>query len=108
MAKFDDFLKEITRGANLLANRTFKRGRNEAKKIIKGHLDNSEDRLKRWTRLLAAGDLSEAEFKLLVNNQVTLGRMRLRTIRVIGKKAALEFRDNLRSLIVDAAVAVFL
>ncbi|MEM7281022.1 MAG: hypothetical protein AAF438_05280 [Pseudomonadota bacterium] len=108
MSKFDDFLREITRGANLLANRTFKRGRDEAKKIIKGHLDNSEERLKRWARLLANGELSEDEFKLLVNNQVTLGRMRLRTIRVIGKKAALQFRDNLRSLILDAAKAAFL
>lgn len=108
MSDFDDFLKEIIRNGKLLANRTFKRGRDEAKKIMEAHLRNSEERFKRWTRLLARGDISELEFKLLVNNQITLTRMRLRTVRVIGKKAALEFRDGLRGLIVDAARTIFL
>ena len=108
MAKFDIFFEEILRGGNLLVNRTFKRGRAEAKKIVKAHLRNSEDRFKRWTKLLAKGDISEREFRLLVNNQISLTRMRLRTIRVIGKRAAIEFRENLRGLIIDAAVGVFL
>jgi len=108
MSKFDDYLNSVMADAKVLLNNTIKEGRKEARAILETHVENSKDRLRRWTKLLASGDLSEREFRLLVNNQVTLGRMRLRTIEVIGKQAAITFRDNLRSLFIDKAFEVFL
>ncbi len=108
MSKFDDYLIAIKKDASTLLGATLRRGKREAKEILLAHIANSKERLKRWTKLLADGDITEREFKLLVNNQVTLGRMRLRTVEVIGKRAALDFRDQLRSLFVDKAVAMFL
>lgn len=108
MAKFDDYLNEVKKGAKALLGETFKKGRSEATRIFETHLQRTESRLKRWTKLLANGDITELEFKLLVNNQVTLGKMKLRTIKVIGKKSAMEFRDKLRALFIDTAFNTFL
>ena len=108
MSKFDDYLDDVLSDAKILLGSTFKKGKKEATEILEKHVENSKERLKRWTKLLATGAITESEFKLLVNNQVTLGRMRLRTIKVIGKRAALDFRDKLRTLFIDKAVEVFL
>ncbi len=108
MSKFDDYLTAIKKDATTLLGSTLRQGKREAKEILLAHVANSEERLKRWTTLLADGDITPREYKLLINNQITLGRMRLRTVEVIGKRAALDFRDKLRSLFVDKAVAMFL
>lgn len=107
MSKFDTYLDEVLGDAKILLDGTFKRGKKEARAILESHVDNSKERLQRWTKLLANGDITQFEFKLLLNNQITLGRMRLRTVKVIGKKAALEFRDKLRALFIDKAFDVF-
>ena len=108
MSKFDTYLDDVLRDARILLNGTFKKGKKEAQAILESHVENSKERLQRWTKLLASGEITEFEFKLLLNNQITLGRMRLRTVKVIGKKAALEFRDNLRVLFIDKAFEIFL
>ena len=92
----------------MLLNSTIKKGKKEAKAILETHVDNSKTRLQRWTKLLAHGDLTKREFELLINNQITLGRMRLRTVKVIGKRAALDFRNSLRALFIDKAFDIFL
>jgi hypothetical protein len=108
MSKFDDYLDAVLADAKVLLNNTISEGKEEARAILETHVENSKTRLRRWTKLLADGDITQREFRLLVNNQVTLGRMRLRTIEVIGKQAAITFRNNLRSLFIDKAFEVFL
>ena len=108
MSKFDTYLDEVMGDARILLNSSLKKGKDEARAILEAHVENSKERLKRWTKLLAKGEITKFEFKLLLNNQITLGRMRLRTIKVIGKKAALEFRDKLRALFIDKAFETFL
>ena len=108
MSKFDTYLDEVMGDARILLNSTINKGKKEAQAILEAHVENSKERLQRWTKLLAKGEITEFEFKLLLNNQITLGRMRLRTIKVIGKKAAREFRDKLRALFIDNAFEIFL
>ena len=108
MSKFDDYLDAVMTDAQILLSSTIREGRKEAKEILEAHVQNSKERLRRWTKLLASGDLKKREFQLLVNNQITLGRMRLRTVEVIGKRAALDFRNALRSLFIDKAFEIFL
>ena len=108
MSKFDDYVQAVLADAETLLDDSFSRGKKEAKEILEAHVQNSRERLQRWTKLLANKDITEREFKLLVNNQVTLGKMRLRTIRVIGKRAAIDFRDSLRALFIDKAFEIFL
>ena len=108
MSKFDDYLNAVLADAKVLLNNTISEGKDEAQAILEAHVANSKARLERWTKLLANGDITQREFRLLVNNQVTLGRMRLGTIEVIGKQAAITFRNNLRSLFIDKAFEMFL
>lgn len=108
MSKFDEYIDAVMTDAKVLLNNSIGEGKKEAKAILEAHVENSKERLQRWTNLLASGDLTKREFRLLLNNQITLGRMRLRTIEVIGKQAAITFRDNLRSLFIDKAFEIFL
>ena len=112
MSKFDDQFEEYfastLKDARTLLGQSFKRGKKEATKILNDHAENSRSRIKRWTKLLANKQIREAEYKLLVNSQVTLTRMRLRTVKVIGKKASREFRDALRDMIIKGAITAFL
>ena len=108
MSKFDDYLDAVMADAKVLLSSTIKEGKKEAKAILEAHVENSKERLERWTRLLAHGDIKKREFELLINNQITLGRMRLRTVEVIGKRAALDFRNSLRALFIDKAFDIFL
>ena len=108
MTKFDEYLNSVLADARKLLDSNVRRGKKEAEAILEAHVKNSRDRLKRWTRLLAIGEITEAEFKLLVNSQITLGKMRLRTVRVISKRAALDLRNSLRALFVDKAIEMFL
>lgn len=108
MSDFDKYLDAIKKGSKELVKQTFKKGGDDAKEIFDAHLQDSEEQLKRWTALLANADITQFEFTLLLNNQITLSRMKLRTIKVIGKKSAIEFRDKLRSLFIDTAVDIFL
>jgi len=108
MASFDDYVEAVRAGAKELLKDTLKRGGAEAGEIFEAHLLKSEERLRRWTNLLAAGEITEFEFKLLINNQISLGKMRLRTIKVIGKKSAIVFRDRLRALFIDTALNMLL
>lgn len=108
MSRFDDYLDAVMADAKVLLNSTVKQGSEEAKAILEAHVDNSKIRLERWTILLTHGHLKKREFELLINNQITLGRMRLRTVEVIGKRAALDFRNSLRALFIDKAFDIFL
>lgn len=108
MSKFDEYLSSVVTEARKLLDSSVSRGRKEAREILETHIANSRERLQRWTRLLANGEITKREFTLLVNSQVTLGKMRLRTVRVIGKRAALDLRNSLRALFVDKAFEIFL
>ena len=108
MPSFDDYLDAVREGAKDLLKETFTRGEVQASEIFEAHLLKSRERLQRWTKLLAEGEITELEFKLLVNNQITLGKMRLRTVKVIGKKSAILFRDRLRQLFIDTAFNMLL
>lgn len=108
MAKFDKFKAQLLVEGRALVSSTFKAGAGEARTIFEDHLKDSEEKLKRWTRLLAEGQLDKDEFKILIKSQVTLGKMRLRVVSVIGKKSTMVFRERLRKLIIDTAFSVFL
>lgn len=108
MSKFDKYMDSVVAEARTLLDSNLSRGKKEAEAILETHVTNSRDRLQRWTRLLANKEITESEFRLLVNSQVTLGKMRLRTVRVMGKRAALDLRNSLRALFIDKAFEIFL
>lgn len=111
MAAFEDefkkFLRAIKRDSRALLRTSFRRGQDQAKEIVETHLNNSESRFKRWTRLLASGQIRQREFEILTNSQITLTRMRLRTVKAISRSASTEFRNRLREIIRERALKIF-
>lgn len=82
MAKFDDFVDTIEKGVKELAEKTLKGFKDQAVSDTKKFLEASKKDLKRWTKLLANGELSQDDFEWLV-----LGRkdvMELHTLKQTG------------------------
>jgi hypothetical protein len=108
MANFDVFLDAIEEGLKELAKKTLKGFKDEAVTDGKAFLDASKDDLKRWTKLLAQGELSQDDFEWLV-----LGRKDVAELYAL-KQAGLalvridRFKNALLSLIIDTAFDVFL
>jgi len=108
MSKFKQYLDVVEEGAVELIKDVFSSTSTNAEEIFKAHLKSSEERLKRWSKLLASGELTQGEYKWLINNQITLGKMKLNTGKVIAKKQAIELREKLRTLFLESAIKVFL
>ena len=108
MSKFDDFIDVIEEGVKELAKKTLKGFKDEAVTDTKAFLDASKEDLKRWTKLLAQGELSQDDFKWLV-----LGRKDVAELHAL-KQAGLalvgidRFKNALLDLVIDTAFDVFL
>jgi hypothetical protein len=108
MADFDDFLDVLQDELVALAQSHLDDVREAAVSDGRQFLDESKEDLKRWTRLLEQGALSEDEFRSLVEGKKDLARM---TALKQAGLAAVEidrFRDALVERIVGAATRVFL
>ena len=108
MSDFDVFVDAIEEGAKELAKKTLKGFKEESVADAKGFLEAAKEDLKRWTKLLARGDLSQDDFEWLV-----LGRKEVAELHAL-KQAGLamvridRFKNALLDLVIDTAFDVFL
>ena len=108
MSSFDDFVNTIEDGVKELAKKSLKGFKDEATKDAKQFLKASKEDLKRWTKLLGKGELSQDDFEWLV-----LGRKDVAELHAL-KQAGLtavridRFRNALFDLVIDTAIDVFL
>ncbi len=108
MAKFDDFVDTIEKGVKQLAKKTLKGFKDQAVSDTKEFLEASKKDLKRWTKLLAKGELSQDDFEWLV-----LGRkdvMELHALKQTGLALVRidRFKNALLDLLIDTAFDTFL
>ncbi len=75
--------------------------KNETKKDISDFLKNSEDKLKRWTKLLADAELSMDEYQWLVQSQKDLMTMKGLERAGISKISLGHFKNKIVRTIVD-------
>ena len=107
MSKFDDFIEAVEEGVKELAKKTLKGFKDEATSDVKAFLEASQDDLKRWTKLLADGELSQDDFEWLV-----LGRKDVAELYAL-KQAGLaqirldRFKNALVDLVIDTALDIF-
>lgn len=108
MSNFDDFIDTIEKGVEELAKKTLKGFKEEAVDDAKAFLEGSKDDFKRWTKLLAQGELLQDDFEWLV-----LGRKDVAELHAL-KQAGLalvridRFKNALLDLVIDTAFDVFL
>lgn len=69
---FEPILKELKESLLKLFKENLADFKKEGKKDIEAFLDQSKDKLKRWTELLSSGELDLDDFKWLVQSQKDL------------------------------------
>jgi hypothetical protein len=108
MTKFDDFKVALEDGIKDLAKKTTQDFAEQALDDGKAFVKETEDDLKRWTKLLASGDLTEDDFKFLVQSKKDVAEM----VGLKQKGLALakidSFRRGVLNLVVSTAIDVFL
>jgi hypothetical protein len=108
MAKFDDFKDALEAGIKDLAKKTAKDFADEALNDGKAFLKETEDDLKRWTKLLASGDLSQDDFKWLVQSKKDVAEMVALKQKGLALAKIDSFRQGMLDLVVNTATGVFL
>jgi hypothetical protein len=108
MSAFDDFRAAVIDEAEALAKTILKRGVKEARADAAAFVDNSAEKLERWTRLVAAGELTADEFASLVRSQKDLAELSALTKAGIQASRLQKFREKLVDAAVDTAFNVLL
>ena len=103
MFDFDEFVRAVVEGAKRLAQDTLQQGVLEAGRDAESFLQRAEEKLRRWTALLARGELTREEFAFLVRSQADLAELFALTQLGIGLARLQDFRDKLIDLVIDKA-----
>lgn len=108
MSKFDDFISGVTSGLTPLVTDFAANLRQDAVDDMLAFLERKKDDLLRWTDLLAHGQITEAEFAMLVKGAKSL--LKLRALRVAGVQLARlqRLRDAFVDLLIKQALGTFL
>jgi hypothetical protein len=108
MSDFDDFRNAVIDEAEELAKTVLKRGVKEARADAEAFVKKSAEKLERWTKLLAAGDLTKDEFASLVRSQKDLAELKALTKAGVQASRLQNFRDKLVDVAIDKAFDVLL
>ncbi|MFT3687801.1 hypothetical protein [Paenirhodobacter sp.] len=104
--QWDDFSKHVLDGARLLAAQTVKDAVDQAGKDTETFLRDTREKLERWTRALAKGDLERDEFELLIAARRSNMKMHALQAAGVTQNSLERFRSGLISLLIDSAFDV--
>jgi hypothetical protein len=108
MADFDDFLENLKKGLEELAKKNWAEFREAAEKDGKAFVEKTKEDLRRWTKLLAQGDLSKDDFEFLVAGKKDLAEMEALRQAGLTLVRLERFQNALISLVIDTAFETFL
>lgn len=108
MSLFDDFLGMVKEGVIDIAKEEFGDFNSEIKSAIEISLEKSKNDLKNWTKLLALGEISQQEFKDLLEAKRALIEIQLLTQKGITQTKIERFRNKLIDLVFNSAIKNFL
>ncbi|MEE4001687.1 hypothetical protein V1T75_15180 [Tenacibaculum sp. FZY0031] len=98
---FDKILQELKKSLLSLFDDTFSEFSQESKKDIERFLNESKDKLERWTSLLAQGKLTVEDFEWLVKSQKDLFQMNALQAAGISKISLGHFKNKVINTIVN-------
>jgi len=108
MSQFDDFLAAARANLTVLGKDRFDGYSAEVKAMAQAALDKAKANLQLWTGLLAAGELSEAEFRNLVQGETDLTEIAGYTAAGISQAQAQHLRDAVTMTVINTALDTFL
>jgi len=107
MANFDDFWKTLKAGLEELALKNWNEVKGAAVADGKAFFDQTKADLERWTKLLAAGELTKEDFEWLVAGKKDLAEMQALKNAGLALVRLEKFQNALISLVVNTAFEVF-
>ena len=107
MSKFDEFKSTLENGIGDLAEDTLKEFKDDAINDGKDFLRETDEDLRRWTSQLAAGELSQDEFKWLVQGKKDLAELKALKQKGLALAETDKFRAGLITLVTNTALDVF-
>ena len=107
MSNFNNFINIIEEGVKELAKKTLKGFKDEALSDTKNFLKETEEDLKRWTKLLAKGELSQDDFEWLVLSRKDVAELHALKQAGLALVRTDRFKNALIDLVIDTAFDVF-
>ena len=101
MPDFNEIFEELKTGALDLVKLTLKKYKDEAEADAKVFLEDSKEKLEKWTSLLASGELTPSDFEWLVESQKDLLVMNGLKQTALAKIRLDQFKNSLLNLVVD-------
>jgi len=108
MADFNDFLESLKKGLEEIIKKNWKEFKDTAEKDGKAFFDKTKEDLKRWTKLLAQGDLTKDDFEFLVAGKKDLAELEALKQAGLAQVRLERFQNALTSLVIDTAFDTFL
>jgi len=108
VSQFDDFLDIVKDELPDLGKELLGDLKDQGIHDAKGFLDDTKNDLKRWTQLLAKGQLNKDEFNFLVRSQKDLFDLHSLKQAGLALITAQKFRDGVVDLVASAASKTFL
>ena len=108
MSQFDDFLAAAKANLSALGKDSFEGYSDQVKALAQGALDRAKANLALWTGLLAAGQLSQAEFRNLVQGETDLTEIAGYTAAGVSQAEAQRLRDAVTLTVINTALDTFL
>lgn len=98
---FEKILQELKKSLTLVFNDKFSEFSKESKKDIELFLNESKDKLERWTSLLKQGKLTLDDFEWLVESQKDLFHLKALQAAGISKISLGHFKNKIVKTIID-------
>ena len=108
MSQFDDFLDAAKANLSVLGKDSFDGYSAEVKAMVQAALDKARANLERWTAQLAVSQLTQAEFKNLVQGETDLTEIAGYTAAGISQAEAQRLRDAVTVTVINTALETFL
>ncbi|WP_456437410.1 hypothetical protein [Psychroserpens sp.] len=105
---FEALLKELKIGLVQLFGEKWEDLKGESKKDIDQFLNDSKDKLKRWTELLVNGDIDLEDYEWLVKSQKDLMLMQALNSAGVHKISLGHFKNKVIKTVIDVVKIVVL
>jgi hypothetical protein len=108
VSQFDDFLKTCAANLSVLGQQGFQGYSDQVKAMAQDALDKAQINLRLWTDQLAQGQLTQAEFKSLVQGETDLTEIAGYTAAGMSLAEAQRLRDAVTLTVLNTALDTFL
>ena len=104
----NDFIEDLRKELVLLINSKYKKESKTIKNDIDQFLENSKEKLIRWTEFLTTGQLTPEEYSLLISSQKDLFVMKALHKTGISNISLGHFKNRVIELIISKALALLI